>query len=222
MAASVPQPPPVAEWAPQHFKGLFAFKSNLGSSSFSQCTVGLVKCWVLTEYVLPDLEETQKLLWVMFNTWLNADDIRRGWGCFGRRRMGCRAHSAPSSALAVLCSEMNFFLWKLFSPFSRHYIGCICPFLHNLFLQWLYVCAKTFHLNSSCSWTILGFPFCPLFLWLTWTQGVQELWSFLMPLQNNFSQWGSLAQAKPCLQMRMHFPIDSNEPHSLLRPLFGF
>ena len=100
-----------------------------------------MKCWVLTEYILPDLEETLKSLWVVtFNAWLNADDTRRWmYFFFDRRRMGCLASPAPSFALAVVHYKMSFFLWKLPCPFLRPYIIHIFPVLRNSFLQWWYV-----------------------------------------------------------------------------------
>lgn len=143
--------------------------------------------------------------------------------------MGCLASPDPFFALAAVHYKVSFFLWKLPCSFLRSYINGIFPAFRNSFSQWRYV-----QRHSASIPLILG----PSLVFLNALSfcGWHELkdcrsfpWSFLTPLQNDFSQWGSLEQAKHCLQMCVFFLIDFSEEElkqehlSLLRPLlFGF
>lgn len=75
--------------------------------------------------------------------------------------------------------------------FSDRRMGCIASPAASIALAAVHYKMRFFSLAILC------FSFCSPFLWLTWTQGLQEPWSFLVLLQNSLSQWGSLAHAKP-------------------------
>lgn len=96
---------------------------------------------VLTEYILPDLEETLKSLWVVtFNAWLNADDTRRWmYIFFWQKEDGIRCQSCPILCISSCTLQNELFPLKAVLFLLRPYIIRIFPALHNSFPQRWYV-----------------------------------------------------------------------------------
>lgn len=102
----------------------------------------------------------------MFNSWLNADATWR-WVffcfvfCFWQEEDRVPCQPCPMLCISS-CTQQKwaFSCENCHVLFKRPYCSRICLIHHNHFCSNL--CAKTFHLNSFCTWTFLCFSFYSL------------------------------------------------------------
>lgn len=136
---------------------------------------------------------------------------------FDRRRMECLASLTSSFALAAVQCKMSSFPLKAVMFLLRSYIICTFRTLHNSAT----VHAETFHLNSSCTWTILCFTFCSAFLWLTNSRIAGALIP-LLPLQSDLSQWGPLLRPNLAFRCMYILPLISVRFTDFWAPYLAF